>query len=132
MSALAKKLAAVFAAAFFLNLVWENLHASLYYLPSGAPITEALLLRSTFFDAVIITLLAAVFLNISYLRRRPLYALLGGIIIAFFLERYALANGRWAYRDTMPVIPFLNTGLSPTLQLGLLSYLIFRLLRLDK
>lgn len=132
MSAFTQKLAAVFAAAFFLNLIWENLHASLYYLPSGVPITELLLLRSTFFDAVIITILAAFFINIPYFRHRPWYALLFGIIIAFFLERYALANGRWAYRDSMPIIPFLNTGLSPTLQLGVLSYLTFRLLRLYK
>ena len=129
---MARRLTFTFLTAFFLNLIWENLHASLYYLPSGAPVTELLLLRSTFFDAVIITVLAAIFIKISPLRRHPLYLLLFGVIIAVVLERYALANSRWAYLNTMPIIPILNTGLSPTLQLGLLSYIIFRFLRLNK
>jgi len=129
---MARRLTLTFLAAFFLNLIWENLHASLFYLPSGAPITELLLLRSTFFDAVIITALAAIFIKISPLRRHPLYLIFFGVLIAVALERYAISHGRWAYLDSMPVIPIINTGLSPTLQLGLLSYIIFRFLCLNK
>ncbi len=46
-------------------------------------------------------------------------ALLGGACAAA-IEWRALAFGRWSYSDRMPVVPVLNVGLWPFLQLTLL------------
>lgn len=121
-----KKLLIIFGAAFLLNLIWENLHAPLYVHYQGGAITQLVLLRAALVDALFITGLALPFLYIPYLRERTWYALLIGLIAAILLERFALTNGRWAYTAQMPIVPLLNTGLTPTIQLGLLSYGIFR------
>jgi len=121
-----KKLSIIFTAAFLLNLVWENLHSYFYAHYQGGAITEFILLRATLFDAVFITLLAIPFISVPYLRERKWYAILIGFIVAIFIELFALKTGRWAYGEFMPVVPLINTGLTPTVQLGILSYLIFR------
>src|SRR2546426_7844601 len=47
--------------------------------------------------------------------RWNVYATAGlwGGLWAFWIERWALAAGRWSYTATMPVIPFLGVGLWP-------------------
>ncbi|OGY64081.1 MAG: hypothetical protein A3I24_00360 [Candidatus Harrisonbacteria bacterium RIFCSPLOWO2_02_FULL_41_13b] len=121
-----KKLIAIFALAFLLNLIWENLHSWLYAYYEGGVITEWILLRATLFDAIFITLLAIPFLKISYLQNRLWYSIIFGITAAILIEWFALNTGRWAYSDAMPIIPLLKTGLTPTIQLGLLSYLTYK------
>ena len=120
-----KKLLLIFLYAFVLNWIWENAHSYFYFLPSGEPITQYRLLRATLFDAVFIAFFGILFMKVAYLRERKWYALIGGFIAAIVIEKYALATGRWAYNDLMPVIPLLNTGLTPTVQFGVLSYFIF-------
>ena len=44
------------------------------------------------------------------------------IIFAIVLEKWALMTGRWAYTSAMPIIPILNIGLTPAVQLGMLGY----------
>jgi len=107
----------VFLLAFVLNLLWENLHARLYTHYKGKPITRGLLVRAALFDALVITLALVIFENI-------LIAALVLLVFAILLERWALATNRWAYRTSMPIIPLFNTGLSPTIQLVVTSYLI--------
>lgn len=121
-----KKLLYIFILAFVLNLIWENLHSVLYFLPSGEPITQVRLLQATLFDAVFITLMGGLFLKVNYLKHRPLYLLLFGLIVAIAIESYALQTGRWAYNELMPIVPLLKTGLTPTIQLGLLSYVTYK------
>ncbi len=122
-----KKTALIFAYAFVLNWIWESLHSYLYFSPSGRPITELVILRATLFDAVFITLLGILLLNVGYLRERKWYAIIFGIVTAVLIEKYALETGRWAYNSFMPIIPVLGIGLTPTIQLGLLSFIIFKL-----
>lgn len=121
-----KKLSLIFIAGFLLNLVWENLHSYLYIHYQSGEITQWILLKATIFDAVFITILAVPFMTILYFRERKWYALVFGFIAAVIMEWHALNTGRWAYNELMPIIPLLNTGLTPTLQLGLLSYFIFK------
>ena len=120
-----KKLATIFLLAFFANFIWEYLHASLYLHYQGDEISEFVLLRAALFDAAFITILGLLFLRARFLREHLWLALVIGVAFAVGLERWALATGRWAYAPAMPIIPFLQIGLSPTIQLGLLSYLIF-------
>jgi len=123
---MAKKLSIIFTTAFLLNLVWENLHYVHYVHYKGGEITQFILLRATLFDAVFITLLAILFIKFAYFRDRKWYALPIGIVVAILIELFALQTGRWAYNEFMLVIPLINTGLTPTIQLGTLSYLIFK------
>ena len=120
-----KKLGTIFLLAFFANFVWEHLHAPLYLHYQGEAISPFILFRAALFDAAFITVLGLLFLRVKFFREHLWLALVIGVAFAIGLERFALAGGRWAYNPSMPVIPFLGTGLTPTIQLGLLSYLIF-------
>jgi hypothetical protein len=126
------KLPYIFVLAFVSNWVWENLHSVLYFHPNGEMITQTILLQATLFDAVFITVVGIVFLLVPYLRERLWLSIIVGMVGAIIIEWQALAIGEWAYTASMPLIPLLNTGLTPTIQLGLLSYLIFKLIKLDK
>ena len=122
-----KKIFEIFFLSFFCNLIWENLHSYLYASYMGGIITEAILLRASLADAVIITLLSLPFVFIVKLRNKSLVIIFIGILIAILIELYALRTGRWAYNEYMPIIPILFIGLTPTIQLGLLGYLSYRL-----
>lgn len=56
------------------------------------------------------------------------YALMAtvGVVIAVLIERHALATGRWAYTDWMPVLPVLDVGLVPVLQMLIVPAVVFR------
>ncbi len=126
-----KKLLLIFIYAFLLNWAWENLHSFLYMQYRGHEITQWVLLRATLFDAVFITALGALFAGVIYLRNRQWLAAVFGVIAAIGIEIYALYSGRWAYNSYMPIIPLLRVGLTPTVQLGILSYAIFRMVNLE-
>lgn len=83
-------------------------------------------MRSALIDATFITAMAALFVRVVYFKNRLWFALVFGFVASVSLELYALQTGRWAYSDLMPVVPFLKTGLTPTIQIGLLSFLIFK------
>ncbi|OHA57145.1 MAG: hypothetical protein A2114_02840 [Candidatus Vogelbacteria bacterium GWA1_51_14] len=117
----------IFVIAFGLNALWENFHSGLYVHYRGGEITEFILLRAAVVDAVMIALIAAPFIFWPALNRRSWLIIIAGLIVAVALERFALATGRWAYNDLMPIIPLLATGLTPTIQLGLLGFLSFKL-----
>jgi hypothetical protein len=46
-----------------------------------------------------------------------------GALGAVGLEWYALASGRWSYNERMPIVPLVNVGLWPVLQMTLLPSL---------
>jgi len=121
-----KKILLIFVSAFLSNLVWENLHSLLYLHYKNGAISELILLKATLFDAVFVSVLGILFLKFLYLRNRLWFSLLFGFAAAIIIELYALKTGRWAYGEVMPIVPFINTGVTPTIQLGLLSYLIFK------
>ena len=133
-----KRLTLIFIAAFVLNFIWEELHSVLYSSYQGAPITHLILFRAALFDAFVITLLAfSLFLLKSDLYRshRGLTSalfVLSLVLFAVILEKWALSTSRWVYADTMPLIPYLNAGLTPAVQLGLLGYLAFKISLIKK
>ena len=120
-----KRIISIFAIAFVLNLIWENLHSVLYANYMGNKITEFILLRATLVDAVIITLITLPFIFYPFFKKQSWLITIIGIIIAVCIEYWALNTGRWAYNSLMPKIPILNTGLTPTIQLGLLGYVSY-------
>jgi hypothetical protein len=114
-----KTLGLLFILAFLLNLVWENLHSYLYIHYQGAKITEIILIRAAVFDAFVISVLALGVILTPHIRGKLWFAVVLGILFAISLERFALETNRWAYTSAMPIIPFINTGLTPTIQLAL-------------
>ena len=113
----------IFTAAFVLNTLWEHAHSLLYVHYQGGEITELVLFRAAFFDASIIALFAYIFLECIKIRYGLLIMASALVLFSIGLEMWALETGRWAYTDTMPVVPPLNTGFTPIIQLGILGYL---------
>ena len=46
-----------------------------------------------------------------------LFMAMCGITVAVVIERRALSSGRWVYADAMPLVPALNVGVVPVLQI---------------
>lgn len=115
----------IFLLALVSDFLWQHAHVSLYRHYKGGKITEFILLRAILFDAVTIILLSIPFLTVAYFQVRLWYAFIFGIILSVIIEWYGLATKRWAYNEKMPIIPILQVGLTPTLQLGVLAYLIY-------
>ena len=134
------KLSQIFLVAWLLNLLWENVHVLLYEHYQGmvfAQISQlekfVILLQASIFDGAFITGAVLVGTLLSKLfkskqEEKTTMAFLLGVSIAFAmtLEMNALESGRWAYNELMPIIPFLNVGLTPTIQLALTGYLAYR------
>ena len=121
------KYGCIFTIAFVLNAVWENAHAFLYVHYQGEFITGMTLLRASLFDAVITTFIALLFFNIIKTQYALYLSVFTLVVFAIGLEWWAIETSRWAYGEGMPIIPFLNTGLTPTIQLGLLGYISIRI-----
>jgi len=122
-----KKLITIFFLAFVFNVIWENLHSFLYSNYMGGKITEYILIRASLFDALLITLILLPFLFLDRLKNKSWLIIIIGIIIAIFNEWYGLDTNRWAYNSFMPIIPIIKVGLSPTLQLGTLGFLTYKI-----
>jgi len=120
-----RKFILVFIYAFLLNIVWENLHKFLYVHYQNGEITQLVLLRAAITDAVMIFILILVARMLPKFFNRSLMIIIGGVVIAVILETWALGAGRWLYKDIMPIIPIINTGLTPTIQLGLTGFISY-------
>ena len=121
-----KRIFFIFATSFILNLIWENLHSIFYANYMGGNITEFILIRASVFDAILITIILLPFLYVSYFKNKTWLIFVVGIVIAILNEYYGLSTGRWAYNSMMPIIPILNIGLTPAIQLALLGYISFK------
>jgi hypothetical protein len=113
--------------AFILNFLWENLHAPLYLHYRGEAITELILVRAALVDAIFILSLVLISRAQKISKRRALFIFLSGLLIAIILEKWALATGRWTYGPSMPLMPWLNVGLTPALQLGFTGWLGYKI-----
>ncbi|TSC62253.1 MAG: hypothetical protein G01um101448_748 [Parcubacteria group bacterium Gr01-1014_48] len=126
----------VFIVALALSLVWEHLHFPLYDCSAGCSVrtlalfpSVPLLVKASVFDAFFITLLycliSIVHQNRNWVRWWNLgdtLLILGiGFSATALLEHNALALHKWAYTTAMPIVPFLDIGLSPFVQLALLA-----------
>jgi len=141
---------AVFLAyAFFLNLVWEILQVPLYRGTTllwdtftAASLSDqnywSVLLYATLGDVVYISLIWAL---IAFLERdiswlaRPMknrvsaYVIMLGLLLSTLIEWRGLGSGHWSYSVLMPIVPFLDIGWSPFIQLaatGRVSFFLFR------
>lgn len=118
------------------NLVWEFLHLPLYTIWTDSSFGEnafaaihctagdMLIASST----LILSLLAFGRQDWPHQRARPVIAatITMGIAYTVFSEWLNIdVRSAWAYRDIMPVIPWIGTGLSPLLQWSVVPGLAF-------
>ena len=122
-----KKPITIFLLAFALNILWENLHSLLYNNYMGGEITEYILVRAALFDALLITFISLPFMYVNVLKNKSWLIIVVGILIAILNEWYGLSTSRWMYNSFMPILPLIQTGITPTLQLGVLGYISFKL-----
>lgn len=123
---------AAFTIAFVLNVIWENAHMSLYKNFSGDRSSLQRFIRSisdSIKDSLIIlTFYAipgwAIMTTMQWPWHASLYQhfllVILGAVLAITVELHAIKTGRWQYTDRMPLVPGLNIGLSPLLQMVLL------------
>jgi hypothetical protein len=91
--------------------------------------------RASLGDGVIVLAIwalgAAVYRRLDWFRPvRPgslAILVLSGAAIAVAIEIHALATDRWAYSDLMPLVPVVEVGLSPFVQLLVLPLLSMKL-----
>jgi len=122
----------IFFFAFLLNFLWENLHAPLYLHYRGGAISELILARAALVDAFFILVIVIISRAQIFNQRREIFIVLVSLVIAIILEQWALATGRWAYDPSMPTLPMLNIGLTPTIQLALTGWLSYKIVDFKK
>ena len=111
-----------------LNVIWERVHMPLYSsyeaLGQGWTLIAWVGLGDAMYTLCIACAIAAWKRDLNWLHRAgPLeYVSAGvlGLLTAIFIEYKAMLLHRWSYSAGMPILPYLNLGLSPLLQLSLL------------
>jgi hypothetical protein len=109
---------------FLLNLAWEVVQLPLYKNASFNIQHIAFCGLASVADAIMVLLiyfvLAQIYKDPIWIRhlnlKRTLIIVLIGATGAVLAEMRHLSQGNWAYASSMPIIPFLNIGLSPVLQ----------------
>lgn len=116
-----RKFIFVFITAFLLNWLWENLHSVFYASYREGSITSFILFRAAIFDALVV--LVIIFISQKFFAANNSATIVGGLVAAVIMEIWALGTGRWQYSNLMPIIPFLNIGLTPAIQLAFTGWL---------
>lgn len=129
---------ALFVIAVFFNFLWEVGHSNLYqWIPPMEKTLGHLFLFSVK-DAVLylifIVLVAIAVHSILWFRKPLAWHLallaLAGFAVSAVIEYMAIDTGRWAYLPSMPIIPFLNVGLTPILQMSIGPIIVIAMLLL--
>ncbi len=120
---------------FTLNFIWENLHSVLY--ANVDPLMHILpyYLPATIGDVIAILFFYWLMTQINKNRhwiydlnfKNTLWLLLFGGILGIVLEIFFMNLGLWSYSSSMPIIPGIDVGLSPVLQMMFLPLLTFYL-----
>lgn len=119
---------------FILNLIWENIQAPLYIGFRSFSQHFLFCLIATLGDVTIILglyfLFALSFRSYYWIKhwslKKASLLIIASGVVAFAIEKWAL-QGYWSYKPTMPVVPFLEIGLAPLLQLLILPLFTFYL-----
>ncbi len=122
-----------FLLAFILNFAWEVIQGPLYNGFTYSIAHIALCGLASVADAIMVMLIYFV-LGLIYkdalwikqltLQRIFILILIGGIGAVLSEVRH-LSLGNWSYATSMPLLPFVNAGISPVLQFMLLPPFIF-------
>ncbi len=125
----------VFIWAFLLNFAWELIQMPLYQGSSYSISFISFCALASVADAIMVLLLYLVFSFIlknmfwvEFLNTQQIIVIiLTGGTGAILSEIRHLSLGNWAYADSMPIIAYLNVGISPVLQFMVLPLLTYYL-----
>ena len=117
---------------FILNLIWEMVQMPLY--AGYKTFADHLVCLPASIGDVFAVL--AIYTVISFVRedwywvkniekRTITLSIIIGGLLAIVMEQIALLKGLWAYTDQMPLLPLVEVGLSPFLQMILLPLLTY-------
>ena len=129
-----REASAIYAIAVALNYPWELLQSPLFTSPShkgsvwlhcfGSSLGDGLMILMIFLAGCVVFGRRDWFVLPG--PRRYVFSIAAGAILAVVVESVAVhVLQRWAYADAMPVVPGVDLGIVPILQMVLLSPLIF-------
>ena len=113
----------LFTSAFLLNYFWEILHTPLYVSTMNHDFFSYMYMAAVdtflvFFIYWIVCLQARTFLWLDEFLKHSVLIIVSGIFLSFFIEvKNVYFTHVWTYTAAMPIIPFLQIGLSPVLQM---------------
>lgn len=119
-----KEVFLIAAIGFLLNVIWENAQAPLYQGYENFWQHFLICLPATFGDVLILWGIygALAFVYKDWLwpndfkKNRLLVLVILSFAVGVAVEKYALLTNRWMYNELMPIIPYLEVGLTPILQ----------------
>ena len=129
-----KKIIFIVIFAFIFNLSWEVSHSLLYKTITDMSASQYVprILQASAGDIIIIL---SIFLFISIFnsslnwtikkKKSIILSVICGTIISIGFELYAKAVQRFEYNASMPIIPLINVGLTPVLQMIIIPLLVF-------
>ena len=129
-----KKLLYIVFFAFIVNLAWEVPHSLLYKTTTEMSVSEYVprILQASAGDIVMILIIFAIIslynnsVKWSILQKKNIIlSILLGIIVSVTFEIYALNTNKFAYLPSMPLIPLLNVGITPVLQMIVAPLIVF-------
>ena len=132
------RIATVFVVAVLLNYVWEIAQMPLYQRQGSWLEQTAHCFVPSLGDGILVLLILGagriVFGDGAWTDRRDktaiAFMLLTGLGVALAVEWVGLhVLRRWAYAESMPLLPVLGVGLAPVLQMLVLPPLVFRIAR---
>jgi len=101
----------IFTTAFAVNVVWESFHYGLYMPLHPLSQIPGVTAVAALLDAMWVL---AIFVFFKSGFKIKLFA---AFLLALLIEQWAMLFGVWHYGENMPIVPVLNAGLSPMLQL---------------
>lgn len=137
-AALSRIIIPMAAISFFLNLVWENIQAPLYEGYEGFVQHFLICLKATGGDMVMVFAVYAIIALIAsdaywferMSRKHAFLAIAFGAIIGTGVELILIISHRWSYAQAMPVVPLVDLGIAPLLQMAILPLATFCLMSL--
>ncbi len=123
----------ILASSFLLNFAWEMLQMPLFLNMSPGWQSTLFCTLASVADAIMVLLLYFVFaafykqpfwIKHMNIQRSLMLIVIGGIG-AILAEQRHLSQGNWGYASSMPILPYVNVGISPVLQfmfIPVLSY----------
>ena len=120
------------------NYPWEMAQMPLYVaMDFSDPMSWLICFQASLGDGFIVLFIWGtgylIFRDLHWFRRKSMitlaFLLISGAIIAVGFEIHAIQTGRWAYSGLMPIVPGIEVGLSPLVQLIILPGLAMILAR---
>lgn len=110
---------------FVFHLTWELAQSPLYECSLNMELCFWICVHATLGDVVIMMVLSAIHHKVPSLWKMALI----GAALATVIEKISIELDRWNYLPSMPLIPGIEIGITPVLQMALIPPLVFFILR---